>query len=112
MHIPTFMATGALTPGTSAVRITAASGTNLGQYDNQDVLIFSIHFQAGSANDAAMTINYGGEEVAVLWKAPATGDLPQIDLFSATGGCNGFNLKNFTLLGDSNDTVRVWMTRA
>lgn len=110
MHIPTFLATGPLTPGTSYVRLTAASGTNIAHLDQMDILIASIHFQADSGNNAVMTIQYGGEEVGLIAVPAATGELPIVNL-ECPGGFNSLNLKNFTIKGDSDDKVRVWMFR-
>lgn len=102
---------GVLTPGTSFVRLTAASGTAASHLDNKDIAINTLFVQSDSGNDAVGTLEYCGDELASLNDPGTTGDLPTVKIESPSGVPNALNLKQFRIKGDSNDKYRCWATQ-
>lgn len=103
---------GPLTPGTNYVRLTAATGTLAANLDLKDVFINSLEVQSDASNDAVGKLEYNGDELASLAKAPATGDLPIVRIENTSVSPNVYNLKLFRIKGDSNDVYHCWAVQA
>lgn len=102
---------GPLVPGTTYVRLTAATGTLAANLDNKDVLINTLNIQSGSGNNAVGLLKYNGDEIAELNDPATTGDLPLVTISSPEGAPNAYNLKLFEIKGDSDDVYRCWATQ-
>lgn len=102
---------GPLVPGTSYVRLTAATGTLAANLDNKDVLINTLFIQSASGNNAVGLLEYNGAELAELNDPATTGDLPTVTISSPEGSPNAYNLKHFRIKGDSDDIYRCWATQ-
>lgn len=103
---------GPLTPGTSYVRLTAATGTLAANIDLKDVFINKLVVQSGASNDAVGTLEYNGDELASLNDPGTTGDLPTVAIESPSVTPNSYNLKLFRIKGDSNDVYHCWAEQA
>lgn len=103
---------GPITPGTNYVQLTAATGTLAANVHNKDIFVSALFVQADGANDAFGLLQYNGDEIAEIGKAPATGDLPVVPIVSGGRAPNCYNLKLFKIKGgDANDIFRVWATQ-